>query len=146
MSRTRSEGSDASAVLSRIGGVATAARRAIVEAMLGAGRLQTAEEIRSAAGRGSRGVGLATVYRTLERLDGAGALKRATLSSGQIGYAYCPPEHHEHAICISCGRLRALRPCLVATPHLPDGFTASGHTLDFLGLCARCRTAVRAEA
>ena len=129
-----------------VGGHATATRRAVVEVLVGSDRLLTAQQILEGARRRAPATGLATVYRTLERLEGAEAVKRATFASGQAGYAYCPPEHHDHAICLECGRLQPLSPCLVARTEVPQGFAVSSHTLDFYGLCAACAAARGATA
>ncbi len=124
--------------LARLGGVATAARRAIVESLLEGGRLQSPETLLREARTRAPGTSLASVYRTLDRLDAAGALKRATLASGEIGYAYCRSGHHEHAICLRCGRLQPIRPCLIAEEPTLEGFTVTSHLLDFYGVCAQC--------
>ena len=124
--------------LARLGGVATATRRAIVESLLEVGRLQSPETLLREARTRAPGTSLASVYRTLDRLDAAGALKRATLASGEIGYAYCPSGHHEHAICLRCGRLQPIRPCLIADEPTLEGFTVTSHLLDFYGVCAQC--------
>jgi Fur family ferric uptake transcriptional regulator len=129
--------------LAAVHGAATAPRRAIVEALLAADHLCTPEVLLAAARARAPRTSLATVYRTLERLADAGRLKRATLASGTVGYAYCVSGHHEHAICLGCGRLEPLRPCLIReAPELAD-FVMRSHTLDFFGLCAAC---ARAEA
>ena len=124
--------------LDRLGGTATPTRRAIVESLLEAGRLQTPETLLRAARTRAPGTSLATVYRTLDRLDAAGALKRATLASGEIGYAYCPSGHHEHAICLRCGQVRPIRPCLISQEPSLEDFTVTSHLLDFYGVCAQC--------
>lgn len=129
---------EVSRALDRVGGVATPARRAIIEALLGAGRLQSPESLLRAARASVPGTSLATVYRTLDRLDADGAIKRATLASGEIGYAYCPTGHHEHAICLHCGRLRPIRPCLIEVEPSLEGFSVASHVLDFYGYCADC--------
>ena len=124
--------------LAALGPASTAPRRAIVEVMLGASRLQTPEELLHEARTRAPATSLATVYRTLERLDAAGMVKRATLASGAVGYGYCASGHHEHAICLRCGRLQPIRPCLVADDPALGGFRVTSHVLDFYGVCARC--------
>ncbi len=129
---------ETSLALARLGGAATASRRAIVGSLLKAGRLQSPETLLHEARARAPGTSLATVYRTLNRLDAAGSLKRATLASGEVGYAYCPTGHHEHAICLRCGRLRPIRPCLISEEPSLGGFTITSHQLDFYGVCADC--------
>ena len=124
--------------LAALGPASTAPRRAIVEVMLAASRLQTPEELLHEARTRAPATSLATVYRTLERLDAAGRVKRATLASGAVGYGYCATGHHEHAICLRCGQLQPIRPCLVADGPALGGFRVTSHVLDFYGVCARC--------
>jgi len=132
--------------LARLGGTSTSTRRAIIESLLGAGRLQSPETLLREARARAPGTSLATVYRTLDRLDAAGALKRATLASGEIGYAYCPSGHHEHAICLHCGRLQPVRPCLISEEPSLVGFTVTSHLLDFYGVCSECEAGDEANA
>ena len=129
---------ESSRVLAQLGGTATAARRAIVRSLLEADRLQSPETLLHAARAHAPGTSLATVYRTLDRLDSIGALKKATLASGEAAYAYCASGHHEHAICIRCGRLHPIRACLISEEPLLEGFAVSSHRLDFYGVCAEC--------
>ncbi len=129
---------ETSRVLAQLGGTATAARRAIVRSLLEADRLQSPETLLHAARTYAPRTSLATVYRTLDRLDSIGAMKRATLASGEVAYAYCASGHHEHAICIRCGRLHPIRACLISEEPLVDGFAVSSHRLDFYGVCAEC--------
>jgi Fur family ferric uptake transcriptional regulator len=132
--------------LTALGPAVTAPRRAIVEAMLAGNRLQTPEEIVREARTRAPATSLATVYRTLERLDAVGRIKRATLASGAVGYAYCPTGHHEHAICVRCGELFPIRPCLIGSGPAIDGFTVVSHVLDFYGVCGRCAAALQAPS
>ncbi len=133
--RRQAELADALTVL---GPSVTGPRRAIVEAMLASNRLRTPEDLLREARRADAAISLATVYRTLDRLHIAGRVKRATLSSGAVGYAYCGTGHHEHAICLSCGQLRPLSPCLISGAPAVGGFAVTTHVLDFYGLCERC--------
>ncbi len=124
--------------LTAVGGVATGPRRSIVGALLQADRLQTPEQLLAAARTSAPSTSLATVYRTLERLDAAGRLKRAELASGAIGYAYCGGDHHDHAICTRCGRVLRVDACPAAAWEAPAGFRIASHELDFYGTCERC--------
>ncbi len=106
--------------------------------MLASNRLRTPEDLLREARAIAPATSLATVYRTLERLHMAGRVKRATLSSGAVGYAYCGTGHHEHAICLRCGSVRPVSPCLISGSPAIEGFSATSHVLDFYGLCDRC--------
>lgn len=130
-------GVELASALAVLGSSVTSPRRAIVAVLLGSDHLQTPEQLLWAARAGAPETSLATVYRTLERLDMAGRIKRATLASGAVAYAYCPADHHEHAICVRCGRSFSVSGCLVREPSI-DGFTISAHVLDLYGNCDAC--------
>jgi len=92
--------------------------------------------------RGER-LGLATVYRTLSLLAGAGAIDALSHHPGELCYRWCGDEHHHHLVCSSCHKVVELGGCeldawldRVATAN---GFVATGHRLEVAGLCAGCR-------
>ncbi len=124
--------------LDSLGGTATGPRRAIVDVLVTEDLLQTPEQILAAARVSAPSTSLATVYRTLERLHAAGRVKRATLASGAIGYAYCGGGHHDHAICTRCGRVVPVGACATAAWEAPPGFRAESHELNFYGTCEGC--------
>ncbi len=132
--------------LDSLGGTATGPRRAIVDVLVSADRLQAPEQILAAARVLAPSTSLATVYRTLERLDAAGRVKRATLASGAIGYAYCGGEHHDHAICTQCGRVVPVGACATSAWEAPSGFRVESHELDFFGTCQGCSAGLAAAA
>ncbi len=87
-------------------------------------------------------MGLATVYRHLRQLQQRGLVRCRHLPSGEALYA--PTERDEHHLtCVDCGSTRVLSHCPVHGLHLPEGelgdFLPLYHTLEFFGLCERCR-------
>jgi Fur family ferric uptake transcriptional regulator len=50
-------------------------------------------------------VGLATVYRVLTQFEQAGILKRSNFESGKAVYELDEGEHHDHLVCLQCGRV-----------------------------------------
>lgn len=132
--------------LADLGGAATGPRRAIIAALLAGDRLQTPEQLLAQARRMAPTTSLATVYRTLERLDVAGRLKRAALASGAVGYAYCAGDHHDHAICTRCGRVVRVDACPPTAWEGPTGFRVSSHDLNFFGTCRACSAVADREA
>ena len=91
---------------------------------------------------GPAAMGLATVYRHLRQLQQRGLVRCRHLPSGEALYA--PTERDEHHLtCVDCGSTRVLSHCPVHNLHLPgeelDGFQPLYHTLEFFGLCERCR-------
>jgi Fur family ferric uptake transcriptional regulator len=91
---------------------------------------------------GPAAMGLATVYRHLRQLQQRGLVRCRHLPSGEALYA--PTERDEHHLtCVDCGSTRVLRHCPVHDLPIPGkelgGFLPMYHTLEFFGLCERCR-------
>jgi Fur family ferric uptake transcriptional regulator len=88
------------------------------------------------------GVGLATVYRTLQAMVEAGTVDMLRTDDGEAVYRACSTHHHHHLVCRDCGRTVEVEgPAVekwtdrVAAEH---GFTDVTHTLEIFGTCADC--------
>ena len=120
----------------------TRPRMAIVEELARLRRYVTASELFERLARKRAGIGLATVYRTLETLRSVGGASAMPHAHGETAYLFCPVEHHHHAVCTKCGRVEDV-PCRsLARFERALGsrlrFTLTQHRLDFFGTCARC--------
>ena len=113
--------------------------RQAVEAMAS---FATAQDIHDRMRHDGSGVGLATVYRTLQAMAAGGALDSIRIPDGQVAYRTCSPGHHHHLICRSCGRTVE-----VTVPHLEQlvramasdhGFASIDHEVEFFGVCTAC--------
>jgi Fur family transcriptional regulator, ferric uptake regulator len=88
-----------------------------------------------------RGVGLATVYRSLESLKLEGSIQGRTLPSGESLYSCVQTDRH-HLTCLQCGKSIPIDECPVE--HLEHRlqtlhqFKIYYHTLEFFGVCASC--------
>ena len=89
-------------------------------------------------------VGVATVYRQLEKLEKLGAVHRIVTDEGAC-WQCCPQADHDCFLlkCERCGRIQhvdcqRLRPLYehLETEH---GFAINPHKTMFYGLCAACR-------
>lgn len=110
---------------------------ALVDAWRGA---FTVAELHERARREDARIGLATVYRTLELLRGAGTVRVLNVA-GRPAYVRCGAEHHHHLVCTSCGSVEDTELC--AAPSAAEiarrhGFAAAAHELDIYGTCRRC--------
>ncbi|MET8359830.1 transcriptional repressor [Micromonospora sp. NPDC005171] len=88
------------------------------------------------------GVGLTTVYRTLQLLVDAGEIDSTRLPGGEQLFRRCSQSKHHHLVCRDCGRtVEVAGPAVerwadqVAAQH---GFVDVGHTLEIFGTCAEC--------
>src|SRR4051812_15207380 len=119
----------------------TEQREAIVEALRGSDRAVTAQELHGQLS----GVGLATVYRNLQRLADSGDADTLRRSNGELAFLLCEGGHHHHLECRSCGRVERVRDCRlddwarkVAADH---GFSQVEHHAELVGVCTHCAPA-----
>ena len=89
-------------------------------------------------------IGLSTVYRHLQSLATSGAADTLQTGEGELLYRLCgeTARHHHHLVCRSCGATvevegRAIENWTdrMAAAH---GFTDVAHTVELIGLCAKC--------
>ncbi len=126
----------------------TKQRAAILRAMYATHRHVTADQLyellhRSGAGKALR-IGRATVYRTLALLDAGGFVQGLDVGreSGTLYEHTLGHEHHDHMICLQCGRISEFSDSRLEAVQdeavRRQGFTASSHRLNVYGTCARC--------
>ena len=118
----------------------TPQRRAVVDAVASRDGSFTAIEIFDAARRSEPGLGLATIYRTLELLLATGSV-RPLAGRGRFAYVRCAPGHHHHLVCLSCGSVEETDLCAAppdAELRTRHGFAPAAHDVDFYGTCAAC--------
>ena len=85
------------------------------------------------------GVGLATVYRALQRGVEEGTLEAVEVLGGGLRYEPRDREHHHHFLCSSCDRAFDLFGCVEGLESLlPGGFQMTGHEVVLLGTCDGC--------
>ncbi len=92
------------------------------------------------------GIGLVTIYRTLEILAELGLICEVHAGDNRRSYLIRrPPGHHHHLICSDCGTVVDFTDCdlskLEQRLSQETGFKISGHFLEFLGQCRNCRRA-----
>src|SRR5512139_1876497 len=85
------------------GGRPTRQRRAVAEVLGTFTDFRSAQEIHELLGRRGQQVGLATVYRTLQRLADAGEVDMLRTEDGEAIYRRCSGTHHHHLVCRACG-------------------------------------------
>jgi Fur family ferric uptake transcriptional regulator len=136
--------------LSAAGERVTRQRLLVANALAAAGRQLTAEQLYRSLRRRERGIGRATVFRTLETLVDAGVARRLELDGHVYAYVACLPAHHHHIACTRCGRVEEIDEAYVTplTERLADdlGFEIDDARLDFYGRCATCRAEDAASA
>ncbi|MEM6753367.1 MAG: Fur family transcriptional regulator [Cyanobacteria bacterium P01_C01_bin.38] len=89
----------------------------------------------------NQGMGLATVYRSLEALKLEGLVQVRTLTNGEALYSLAQQDKH-HLTCLQCGRSIPIKQCpvhqLETELETDQNFKIFYHTLEFFGLCDKC--------
>nr|MBA3907444.1 transcriptional repressor [Pseudonocardiales bacterium] len=104
---------------------------------------RSAQEIHERLRSAGEGIGLTTVYRTLQGLADAGEVDVLRTDSGESVYRRCASvEHHHHLVCRRCGTAVEIEGQVVeswaqkvAEAH---GFSDLSHTVEIFGLCREC--------
>ena len=123
----------------------TQQRRAVLEVMREKrGEHLTAEEVLNQARLKVPNLGIATVYRALERLAGLGILYKTIFNEGKYRYEIADlAEHqHHHIMCIGCRRIFEVEEGLLDSleAHLEkEGFEIINHQLKILAYCPDCK-------
>jgi Fur family transcriptional regulator, ferric uptake regulator len=120
----------------------TRQRKAVVDALRSFADFRSAQEIHELLGERGETVGLATVYRTLQRLADAGEVDLLRTEDGEAIYRRCSDTHHHHLVCRSCGATVEVEgPAVerwtraIAAEH---GYDDVSHTLEIFGTCSDC--------
>jgi len=122
----------------------TRQREAIRQALAVADRPLSPQELLARASRALPGLGIATVYRHLTRLDREGALRAVVLPGEPSRYEIAGKDHHHHFRCRACTAVFELPHCPGDFERLaPAGFLVENHELFLMGLCAGCRDGQR---
>jgi len=119
----------------------TAQRRAIVGELRECDAAVTAQELHERLD----GVGLATVYRNLQRLADEGEADTIRRENGEQAFLVCERGHHHHLVCRSCGRVEDVRDCELdgwaRKVARKRGFSQVEHRAELVGTCSQCRAA-----
>ena len=114
----------------------TSQRRAIVHTLERAPGPLTPQEIHDRANRRQTGLGLATVYRTLNALEAEGEVVPVHLPGESTRYERAGRGHHHHFRCESCAQVFAFgRVAIRVPPTRQGGFQAEPHELTLYGRC-----------
>jgi Fur family ferric uptake transcriptional regulator len=125
--------------------VQTRQRSAVWAALEAAGEFQSAQQLHARLRADGDGVGLATVYRTLQQLADDGDVDVLRTSDGEAVYRRCSTgRHHHHLVCRFCGRTVELDAAAVerwarriGEEH---GFRDLDHVVELFGTCRECTT------
>lgn len=121
----------------------TAPRRAIVEIIANSQKALDPITIFDLTRKQYPGLGLVTVYRTLEKLEDLGLVQRVHQSSGCHMYLRAPQGHQHLLVCDCCKQVVYFSgddmTDLTNQVSHNTGFKVMDHWLQFSGLCKECQ-------
>jgi Fur family ferric uptake transcriptional regulator len=129
-------------------GVRSTRQRSAIAALLSdIEEFRSAQELHDELRRRGEGIGLTTVYRTLQSLADAGLVDVLRTDTGESVYRQCSTGHHHHLVCRHCGRTVEVEgPTVEAWADAiagEHGFTEVSHTMEVFGTCRSCAKADR---
>jgi len=106
-------------------------------------RHQSAEEIYRSLLDDGEEIGLATVYRVLTQFEAAGLVERHHFESGQAVFELSEKGHHDHIVCVSCGKVEEFYDELIENRQkevaADKGYKVTDHSLTLYGKCPDCQ-------
>ncbi len=120
------------------------ARRAVVDLLGEQDCALSALEIEERLAARDHAVGRASVYRTLEQLEGLSLVQRLEMGTGTASYERSGPtgQHHHHLVCESCGAVVPFEDAdlerAIARVSRNASFDVSDHDVTLRGRCQRC--------
>jgi Fur family ferric uptake transcriptional regulator len=124
-------------------GVRSTRQRAAISALLEKlDDFRSAQDLHDELRRRGEGIGLTTVYRTLQSMAAAGLVDTLRTDTGESVYRRCSAHHHHHLVCRVCGCTVEVQGGQVETwaadvAH-EHGFSDVSHTVEIFGLCGAC--------
>ena len=125
------------------GGVRATRQRAAISALLeNLDEFRSAQELHDELRRRGEGIGLTTVYRTLQQMATAGLVDTLRTDTGESVYRRCSEHHHHHLVCRACGPPVEVQGGQVeawaADVAREHGFSDISHTIEIFGVCGDC--------
>ena len=121
----------------------TESRRTVVEAIASSSRALSPLEVYDLARSQHAGLGLVTVYRTLEKLEELGLIQRVHQPQGCQAFIAAFTGHQHLMLCSRCGKVAFfdgddLGPLFQQIGH-QTGYQVHDHWLQLFGLCTACQ-------
>lgn len=134
----------------------TKPRRGIIDVLRATTQHLSAEEVHVRVHKAYPTIGLTTVYRTLELLEGMGIVAKLDFGDGRSRYELLEnpkkSTHHHHLVCTACKRIIEYDDFIDEEVKLirkvekqlsrRHGFRITRHVIQFHGLCPSCKSAV----
>lgn len=122
----------------------TAPRKAVVEVLVSSTRALTPAETYEKAIKSCPGLGLVSVYRTLDKLEELGLIQRVHETKNCQAFIKAEKGHHHLLICNRCGNVIYFDGDRLDPPFesisQSTGFTIEDHWIQAHGICKDCRS------
>lgn len=127
----------------------TGSRRTVVEIIASSERALTPIAVYDLARVQHPGLGLVTVYRTLEKLESLGLIQRVHQPQGCQAFIAAFSGHQHLLLCSKCGKVEFFDgdnlDGLIQEIGDETGFQINSHWLQLFGLCADCQSSSAEE-
>jgi len=121
----------------------TPQRRAVIHAIANSNDHLTPADIHDRIHQDHPGIGLVTVYRTLEVLIALNLVCELHTGTNCPSYTLSIPQHHHHLVCSDCGKVFDFTGHNLAELEerlaRESGFRIDDHILEFTGRCRTCQ-------
>ncbi|MFC4001290.1 Fur family transcriptional regulator [Prauserella oleivorans] len=121
---------------------ATRQRAAVVDLLAEIDDFRSAQELYDELRKRGEGIGLTTVYRTLQSLSEADEIDVLRTDTGEALYRRCSDHHHHHLVCRHCGyTVEVEGPAVERWAEKiasGNGFSDISHTVEIVGTCSTC--------
>ena len=124
----------------------TGQRTKVLGVFLATEKHVTVQELHDLVRRKHKGIGYATVDRTVKLMCESGLCRQVDFGDGALRYEHkYDHEHHDHLICVKCGKFEEIySPKLERLQHelvRQYDYIQQSHKLDIFGLCPQCANA-----
>ncbi|WP_166905353.1 Fur family transcriptional regulator [Mycobacterium sp. DL440] len=120
----------------------TRQRAAIADLLNETDGFRSAQELHDELRRRGQGIGLTTVYRTLQTMATTGNVDTLRTDTGESVYRRCSEDHHHHLVCRACGATVEISgghvEAWAADVAREHGFSDVSHTIEIFGTCGEC--------
>ena len=118
-------------------------RRAVVEIVASSQHVLSPLDVYELGRARYAGLGLVTVYRTLEKLEELGLIQRVHQPAGCQAFIAVAPGHQHLLVCEQCGRVEYFSgdrlEALMAGVEGESGYHIQDHWLQLFGVCGSCQ-------